>query len=109
MRTLHEVYEQGNDTVKAAIATFGSLHPVDASPGCEPDWKQSEKHFVQLVEAIMKNVSPTSGNGAAETVRRAENAVIGFLLAVEPGYRCPICVRQGLLVGSRPSSRQEAL
>jgi hypothetical protein len=110
VRTLHEVYEEGGDELKAAIAAFGARHPTDAEPGCEPDWKQAQKHFVQLVETIMKDVPPPPHIDAAGTVRRAEDAAIGFLLAVHQrrGYRCPVCVLQGLPTSSRPSLRQEA-
>ncbi|MCX5250327.1 hypothetical protein OG895_34825 [Streptomyces sp. NBC_00201] len=96
MITLHDVYEQGSDAVKAAVLAFGDRHrPRDASPDAEPDWKRAEKHFTSLIEVIMGTAAPLQ-DSAADTVRRAENEAIGFLLAVNnhPDYRCPICVKQ---------------
>lgn len=99
MITLHDVYEEGTDTVKAAVLAFGTRHPASpGGPDTEPDWKQAERHFTNIVETIMgSTASPPSGS-TDSPVRRAENAAIGFLLAVNtrPDYRCPICVkRQG--------------
>ncbi|MCX5357354.1 hypothetical protein OG864_00980 [Streptomyces sp. NBC_00124] len=96
MITLHEVHEQGSEAVKAAVLAFGARHrPNGAGPDAEPDWKWAEKHFTYLIEDIMGSATPPQASAAA-TVRRAENEVIGFLLAVNnrPDYRCPICVKR---------------
>ncbi|MFD5814796.1 hypothetical protein [Streptomyces sp. NPDC127038] len=96
MITLHEVYEQGSDAVKAAVRSFGSRHPVaGAAPDAEPDWKKAERHFTHLIEVIMGTTAPPL-TGAADIVRWAEREAVGFLLAVDnpAGYRCPICVKQ---------------
>ncbi|MFD7875887.1 hypothetical protein ACFV5G_17595 [Streptomyces sp. NPDC059766] len=96
MISLHDVYVQGSDAVKAAVITFGTRHPANhGDPISEPDWKQAEKHFTYLIEDIMGTAVPPQASAAA-TVRRAENAAIDFLLAVNnrPNYRCPICVKR---------------
>ncbi|MFJ6901910.1 hypothetical protein [Streptomyces hokutonensis] len=95
MISLHEVHEQGGETVKAAVLAFGARHG-DAS-GPVPRWEQAEKHFTYLIETIMGTAAPPQ-TGIAATVRWAENEAIGFLLAVNnrPDYRCPFCIeRQG--------------
>ncbi|WP_405964245.1 hypothetical protein OG713_26955 [Streptomyces sp. NBC_00723] len=95
MITLHEVHEQGDEAIKAAVLAFGSRHPFNgAGPDAEPNWKWAEKHFTYLIEAIMGMATPSQA-GTTATVRRAENEAIGFLLAVNsrPNYRCPICVK----------------
>jgi hypothetical protein len=94
--TLHEVYEQGSDAVKAAVRSFGGRHPVaGADPDAEPDWKKAEQHFTHLIEVIM-GASASPFTGAADIVRRAEREAVGFLLAVDDpaGCRCPVCVKQ---------------
>ncbi|WP_328876008.1 hypothetical protein OHT76_41305 [Streptomyces sp. NBC_00287] len=96
MISLHDVYEQGSDAVKAAVHAFGARHrPQGAGPDAEPDWKWAEKHFTYLIEAIMGTAAAPQ-TGAAATVRQAENAAIDFLLAVNnrPDYRCPICIKR---------------
>ncbi|MGW2748102.1 hypothetical protein [Streptomyces sp. NPDC001450] len=96
MISLHDVYEQGSDAVKAAVLAFGARHrPDGASPDAEPDWKCAEMHFTYLIEVIMGTAAPPQ-SGAAAAVRQAENAAIDFLLAVNnrPDYRCPICVKR---------------
>ncbi|MEU5958774.1 hypothetical protein [Streptomyces sp. NPDC047525] len=97
MITLHEVYEQGSDTVKAAVTAFGARHPLRRGdgPNPEPDWKWAEKHFTYLIESIMGPAAPPQF-GDTDIVRRAENEAIGFLLAVntQRNYRCPICRKQ---------------
>ncbi|MGW3910520.1 hypothetical protein ACWEBX_03195 [Streptomyces sp. NPDC005070] len=96
MITLHEVYGQGSDAVKAAVRSFGARHPVaDADPDSEPDWKKAEQHFTDLIEVIM-GASASPFTGTADIVRRAEREAVGFLLAVDghASYRCPICVKQ---------------
>ncbi|MEU9989204.1 hypothetical protein AB0E10_20900 [Streptomyces sp. NPDC048045] len=94
MITLHDVYEQGNDTVRAAVLAFGARHLTILDDG--PDWKQAEKHFTSVVETIMGSSAPPPPGSTEGPVRRAENAAIGFLLAAnsQPNYRCPICVKQ---------------
>lgn len=95
MISLHEVFEQGTDAVKAAVLAFGTRHPPQAArPDAEPDWKQAERHFTHLIETIMGTAEPQPS--AAATVRRAENEAIDLLLAFHtlPNYRCPICVKQ---------------
>lgn len=96
MITLHDVHEKGSDAVKAAVLAFGARHrPDGAGPDAEPDWSWAERHFTHLVETIMGTASPTS-TGTAAIVHRAENAAVGFLLAVNnrPDYRCPVCARR---------------
>ncbi|WP_261958446.1 DUF6313 family protein [Streptomyces nigrescens] len=92
--TLHDVYEQGSEAVKAAVLAYGARHPLDGADA-EPDWSWAEKHFTYLIEAIMGTAAPPQDSAAA-TVRRAKNEAIGFLLAVNtrPDYRCPICVKR---------------
>jgi hypothetical protein len=94
--TLHEVYEQGSNNVKAAVRSFGARHPVSGVvPDAEPNWKEAERHFTQLIEVIMGNAAPLP-TGTADTVRQAEREAVAFLLAVDNAarYRCPICVKQ---------------
>ncbi|MFE2671066.1 hypothetical protein [Streptomyces mirabilis] len=96
MISLHGVYEQGTDAVKAAIRAFGARHLLDAAgPNAEPNWKQAERHFTYLIEDIMGGAAPQQP-GAAATVRRAENEAIDFLLVLStvPDSRCPICVKR---------------
>lgn len=96
MITLHEVYEQGSNAVKAAVMAFGARHLVEgAAPGAEPDWKKAEQHFTCLIEVIMGTATPPK-SGTWATVRRAEGEAVAFLLAVNnrADYRCPICVKQ---------------
>ncbi|MFF3409039.1 hypothetical protein ACFYW8_23090 [Streptomyces sp. NPDC002742] len=96
MITLHEVYEQGSEAVKAAVLAFGARHPLDgAEPDVEPNWKWAEKHFTHLIEVIMGTATPPQ-TGTTATVRRAENEAVGILLAVngQPNYLCPICVKR---------------
>ncbi|MFF4542455.1 hypothetical protein [Streptomyces aureus] len=96
MITLHEVYEQGSEAVKAAVRSFGARHPVAGTdPDAEPDWKKAEQHFTHLIEVIM-GASAFALPRTADIVRRAEREAVGFLLAVDgpAGYRCPICVKQ---------------
>ncbi|PKV82852.1 hypothetical protein [Streptomyces sp. TLI_146] len=99
MITLHDVYEQGNDAVKAAVQSFGARHSRSPGvPDIEPDWKEAERHFTNIIETIMGSAAPPPPGSADGPVRRAENAAIGFLLAarVRGDYRCPICAkRQG--------------
>ncbi|TWV41873.1 hypothetical protein FRZ03_20535 [Streptomyces misionensis] len=98
MITLHDVFQRGNDRVKAAVMAFGARHPISlADPESEPDWKKAEKHFTYLIEMIMGSAALPSPGSADGPVRRAENAAVGFLLAVnvQPDYRCPICVKMG--------------
>ncbi|MEU6655957.1 hypothetical protein ABZ904_43025 [Streptomyces sp. NPDC046900] len=95
MISLHEVFERGTDAVKSAVLAFGARHLPDAvGLNTEPDWKQAEKHFTQLIEVIMGSAA-TRQPGVAATVRRAENEAIGLLLAFNtvPNYRCPICIK----------------
>ncbi|MDG9709597.1 hypothetical protein [Streptomyces sp. DH10] len=97
MITLHDVFEQGSDTVKAAVLAFGTRHPV--APGglvTEPDWKQAEKHFTLVIETIMGSATPPPPGSTDGAVHQAENAAIGFLLAANArsDYRCPICVKR---------------
>lgn len=96
MITLHEVHEQGADEVKRAVLAFGARHRLNADgQDTAPDWKWAELHFTQLIEVIMGAATPPEP-GAAAAVRRAQNAAIGFLLAVntQADYRCPICVKR---------------
>ncbi|WP_225823868.1 hypothetical protein [Streptomyces naphthomycinicus] len=96
MITLHDVFQQGNDRVRAAVLAFGTRHPADfASPDSEPNWKKAEKHFTHIIEMIMGSAVLPPPDSADGPVRRAENAAVGFLLAVnvQPNYRCPICVK----------------
>jgi hypothetical protein len=95
--TLHDVYERGNDTVKAAVLAFGARHPVRSdSPDAGADWKKAERHFTHVIETIMGSAAPPPPQSMEGPVRRAENAAIAFLLAANarPDYRCPICVQQ---------------
>ncbi|MFI2764287.1 hypothetical protein ACH5A3_36460 [Streptomyces echinatus] len=98
MITLHEVYEQGSDDVKAAVRSFGARHLIPGVAPDEPDWKRAEQHFTYLIEVIMGAAAPLPA-GTTDIVRRAEQEAIGFLLAVDlhTDYRCPICVKQGFL------------
>jgi hypothetical protein len=101
--TLHDVYERGGEDVQAAVRAFGARHPLDYAT--EPDWKTAERHFTSLIETIMGAASPPQ-HSPAETVLRAQNEAIGFLLAVSvlPDYRCPICVlRRGPDEGPPPT------
>ncbi|WP_405669560.1 hypothetical protein [Streptomyces sp. NBC_01530] len=82
--------------MKAAVLAFGARHPLSfVGPDAEPDWKTAEKHFICVIEEIMGEAIPPRG-GVTSTVRRAENAAIALLLALNEAtaYRCPICVRQ---------------
>ncbi|MDG9703265.1 hypothetical protein [Streptomyces sp. DH37] len=97
MITLHDVYEQGNDTVRAAVLAFGTRHPVGPDgPDAEPDWKQAERCFTRIIETIMGSAAPPPPGSTDGPVRRAENSAVGFLLAANtrPDYRCPICVKR---------------
>ncbi|WP_331724034.1 hypothetical protein [Streptomyces sp. NBC_00005] len=97
MITLHEVYEQGTETVKEAVRSFGTRHPLGpATADAEPDWKLAERHFTSVIEVIMGTAALAQPD-AAGTVRRAENAARQLLLTLNtlPNYRCPICVKQG--------------
>ncbi|MFE7115535.1 hypothetical protein ACFU99_08945 [Streptomyces sp. NPDC057654] len=93
MITLHDVYKQGSETVKAAVLAFGARHPLDDT---EPDWNRTEEHFTYLIEEIMGQAAPRHERAAATIVRRAEHEAVNFLLAVNnrPDYRCPICVKR---------------
>lgn len=97
MITLHEVYERGSVSVKAAVLSFGARHLHDAASGPEPDWKTAERHFTCLIERIMGNTMPQQP-GVAAIVRQAERHAVDFLLAVNnhPDYRCPMCVTRQL-------------
>ncbi|WP_282798102.1 hypothetical protein [Streptomyces sp. CC224B] len=96
MIALHDVHEQGNDTVKAAVHAFGALHLTGlGGPDAEPDWKLAEKHFTQVIETIMGTAVPLSPGSRDGIVRRAENAAVGFLPAAHTRhYRCPICTER---------------
>ncbi|MFE6485688.1 hypothetical protein ACFVGN_22505 [Streptomyces sp. NPDC057757] len=98
MITLHEVYEQGSAAVKAAVEAFGGRHPLDGV-GAGPDWGRAEKHFTDLIAAIMGTAAPPQ-TGFAAIVSRAENAAVDFLLAVNsrPDYRCPVCAKENRLL-----------
>jgi hypothetical protein len=109
--TLHDVYEEGSDAVKEAVAAFGIRHPVNPDdPDSEANWRVAELHFTRIIETIMRSAAPHPVYGSTDDgpVHRAENAAVGFLLAVnttEPDYRCPICVkrRQPLGASHRPT------
>ncbi len=96
MITLYDVNEQGNDAVKDAVLAFGARHPGIGDADAEPDWKTAEKHFTQVIETIMGSTLPPSPGSTDGAVRRAENAAIGFLLAIatHTDFRCPICVKR---------------
>ncbi|GGQ49839.1 hypothetical protein ACFFKE_08680 [Streptomyces mutabilis] len=96
MITLYDVYEEGSDAVKDAVLAFGARHPSIGGADAEPDWKTAEKHFTQVIETIMGSASPLSPGSTDGAVRRAENAAIGFLLAIatRSDFRCPICVKR---------------
>ncbi|MFJ4836369.1 hypothetical protein ACIP79_41730 [Streptomyces sp. NPDC088747] len=99
MITLHDVYEQGSAAVKAAVESFGGRHPLEGVGwDAGPDWKRAEKHFTDLIAAIMGTAAPPQ-TGFAAIVSRAENAAVDFLLAVNsrPDYRCPICAKEDRL------------
>lgn len=96
MITLHEVYKQGSDAVKAAVLAFGARHPTDGGAAdAEPDWKAAERHFTHLIEVIMGTATPLQ-TGSTATVQRAEREAVALLLAVNnrADYRCPICVKR---------------
>ncbi|MCX4461406.1 hypothetical protein OOK58_01670 [Streptomyces sp. NBC_01728] len=96
MISLHDVFKEGTEAVKAAVLAFGARHLNDLRSGhAEPNWKHAEKHFTYLIEGIMGAAAPQQP-GAAATVRRAENEAIDLLLALHGvrDYRCPICVKQ---------------
>ncbi|MFF3257866.1 hypothetical protein ACFYWO_01675 [Streptomyces sp. NPDC002932] len=105
MITLHDVHKQGSESVKTAVLMFGARHPLNNTiRDAGTDWDQAEQHFTLLAETIMG--AATAQDGAAATVRRAENEAINFLLAVSnlSNYRCPICVRrQAPTVSPRPT------
>ncbi|MFJ2094701.1 hypothetical protein ACIOEW_36415 [Streptomyces sp. NPDC087901] len=106
MITLHGVYEEGSEAVKEAIRAFGARHAFNgAAPGATPDWDWAQQHFTYLIEAILGRAVPRS-RSAQDTVRRAENEAVHFLLSISnlPDYRCPICVRrQASSVSPRPT------
>ncbi|WP_030019386.1 hypothetical protein [Streptomyces monomycini] len=98
MITLHDLYEQDDQgAVREAVVAFGARHLLrSGEPDAGPDWKWAERHFTCLIETIMGAAAPPAPGSGKPVVRRAENAAVGFLLAVssQPDYRCPICVKQ---------------
>lgn len=99
MITLHDLYEQdGQGAVREAVVAFGARHPLrSGDPDSGTDWKWAERHFTCLIETIMGAAAPPPPGRGDGTVRRAENAAVGFLLAAgtRADYRCPICVKRG--------------